>query len=127
MGFEILTRSGLARPVGVPARCALLGLFCLAFLAAPLSAEAQGVDGGGSAHVIPLFRAAGQAQQGFVRIINHSDRSGTVRIWGTDDTGERRGPVTLSLNARSARQFNSDDLEEGEAGLVAGLGEGVGD
>ena len=80
-----------------------------------------------SRHTLALFRPAGQAQQGFARIVNHSDRAGTVHIWGTDDTGEQRGPVTLSLNARVARQFNSGDLERGEAGLSAGLGDGVGD
>ena len=86
------------------------------------------MDGGASVHVIPLFKPAGDVQQGFARIINHSHGSGTVRITGTDDAGRSRGPVTLSLNARETRHFNSDDLEAGNAskGLSGGLGDGQG-
>ena len=64
-----------------------------------------------------------------MRIINHSDRDGTVRIFAIDDSGKRFGPVALSLNASGARQFNSRDLEEGNPviGLARGLGSGEGD
>ena len=79
-------------------------------------------------HALALFRPAGQDQQGFARIINRSNRAGTVHVYGTDDAGQRRGPVTLSLNAKSTRHFNSNDLEEGNTakGLSAGLGDGAG-
>ena len=80
-------------------------------------------------HTLALFRPAGQTQQGFARIINRSRRAGTVRIWGVDDSGRRRGPITLSLDARATRHFNSQDLETGNAakGLSGSLGNGTGD
>ena len=80
-------------------------------------------------HTLALFRPAGQTQQGFARIINRSGHAGTVQIWGTDDAGKRRGPVRLSLDALATRQFNSGDLERGNAakGLSGGLGNGTGD
>ena len=80
-------------------------------------------------HTLALFRPAGQTQQGFARIINRSNRAGTVRIWGTDDAGNRRGPASLRLEALATRHFNSDDLEGGNAekGLLGGLGNGQGD
>ena len=80
-------------------------------------------------HTFPLFRPAGQTQQGFARIINRSNRRGTVHIYGTDDSGRRRGPITLSLDARATRHFNSEDLEAGNAekGLNGRLGNGQGD
>ena len=79
-------------------------------------------------HVIPLFMPAGDVQEGFARVINHSVRAGTARITGTDDEGESHGPVTLSLAARQTRHFNSGDLEAGNAGkgLSGGLGDGQG-
>ena len=80
-------------------------------------------------HTLALFRPAGQTQQGFARIINRSNRAGTVRITGTDDTGDRRGPIGLRLEAGATRHFNSDDVEGGNAakGLSGSLGDGEGD
>ena len=95
-------------------------------------------------HTLALFRQAGQAQQGYARIINRSERAGTVQIWGTDDTGERRGPATLWLGAGATWGFSSRDLERGTGfhaglretrgadgvfatGFGAGLGDGTGD
>ena len=79
-------------------------------------------------HVIPLFTSASASQQGFARIINRSDTSGTVRIHGTDDSGQPFGPITLSLDADATAHFNSQDLEAGnmEKGLSGGLGDGQG-
>ena len=92
-----------------------------ALLAGPSTAAAQD-------HVIPFFTPAGDVQQGFARIINHSAHSGTVRITGTDDEGTSHGPATLSLNTRQARHFNSEDLERGNTskGLSGRLGDGQG-
>ena len=107
----------------------LSGLVLLAaLLAGPSTGEAQDTNTGTSAHVIPLFTPAGDIQQGFARVINHSHGSGTVRITGTDDAGRSRGPVTLSLNARETRHFNSEDLEEGNTskGLSGALDDGQG-
>ena len=83
-----------------------------------------------TSHVVPLVMSASdRVRQGFVRVINHSGRAGTVRIHGFDDTGRRYGPVELSLDARASVQFNSRDIETGNAakGLSGGLGEGEGD
>ena len=81
------------------------------------------------ARSLPLVPPASQAsQQGVVRIINHSERAGTVRIHAIDDSGERFGPVSLSLGAKQASQFSSRDLERGDSskGLSGGVGEGRG-
>lgn len=80
-------------------------------------------------HAIPLVTSADNAsQQGFVRIINRSERSGTVRIHAIDDEGGRFGPVSLSLGAKQTRHLNSQDLEDGNPakGLSAGVGNGSG-
>ena len=80
-------------------------------------------------HAIPLVTSADNAsQQGFVRIINRSDRAGTVRIHAIDDDGGRFGPVSLSLSAKQTRHLNSQDLEHGNPskGLSAGVGNGSG-
>ena len=79
---------------------------------------------------IPLFIAASNpTQQGFARITNYREASGTVRIYAIDDSGRRFGPITLNLNARQTLHFNSDDLENGNPGkgLPRGLGNGQGD
>ena len=115
-------RVGSSRSRGTACLAELLGLVVLAaLLAGPSTGAAQD-------YVIPLFTPAGDVQEGFARITNHSDRAGTVRITGTDDTGRSHGPVTLSLSARQTRHFNSGDLEEGNTskGLSGRLGDGAG-
>lgn len=80
-------------------------------------------------HALPMLPPASNiSQQGFVRIINLSGTTGTVRIYAIDDTGERFGPVDLSLDATETRHFNSQDLERGNAskGLPASVGDGEG-
>ena len=80
-------------------------------------------------HVLPLFISAShQTLQGFVRIINLSERDGTVTIHAIDDSGNRSDPVTLSLSDRATRHFNSDDLKDGnpDKGLSRGVGSGQG-
>ena len=78
---------------------------------------------------IPLFLAASPNRQGFARLVNRSDRAGTVDVYAVDDAGSRFGPVTLSFAPGQTRHFNSDDLQDGNAnkGISAGIGEGVGD
>ena len=47
---------------------------------------------------IPLFISASNTQQeGFVRVVNHSDETGIVRIRAVDDSGRAFGPASLSL------------------------------
>ena len=80
-------------------------------------------------HVLPLFISdSHQSLQGFVRIINRSDRAGTVRVHAVDDDGTRHGPIDVSIGANAARHFNSSDLEDGnlDKGLSGGVGSGRG-
>ena len=77
-------------------------------------------------HTIPYFPSASDrlGRQGFARIVNRSDRAGTVSIAAYDDGGNSFGPVTLSLDALQTVHFNSVELEDGEASK--GLPEGTG-
>ncbi|MDE0367102.1 MAG: hypothetical protein OXP09_16215 [Gammaproteobacteria bacterium] len=67
--------------------------------------------------------------EGFVRVVNHTTESGAVRIEAVDDSGWDYEPVFLTLDANSAVQFNSTDLELGNPSknLPAGVGSGSGD
>ena len=80
-------------------------------------------------HSLPLVNSAESAQQGFVRIINRSDRAGTVTIHAIDDSGKRFGPIDLPLGSLATTHFNSTDLEKGNPakGLSGGVGNGDGD
>ena len=78
---------------------------------------------------LPLFMSASDpTRQGFARIVNRSDRAGTVTIHAIDDQGNEAGPVTLSLAAKQTRHFNSGDLERGapDKGLTGRIGSGQG-
>ena len=101
-----------------------VAVLCLAFLAGwPLVAPAQ------NPHTLPLVRPVDFAgQESLVRIVNRSDTSGTVRITAIDDTGERFGPVILTLDARQAVNITSRNLERGNTavGLPVGIGDGSG-
>ena len=73
---------------------------------------------------IPLFMAASNpTQQGFVRVTNYTEQSGTVSFYAVDDAGRRFGPVSLSLGAGETVHFNSGDLENGNSskGLTISL------
>ena len=80
-------------------------------------------------HRIPLVMSASNPnQQGFVRVINLSARTGTVRVHAIDDSGRRFGPMSFSLGANETKHFNSNDLEHGNPskGLSGGVGDGHG-
>ena len=80
-------------------------------------------------YLVPLITpASNYSQQGFIRIINRSDRAGRVSIRAFDDTGRQFGPVYLSLDRLETAHFNSQDLERGNAskGLSGGVGNGQG-
>ena len=78
-----------------------------------------------TSQTLPLVTAASsRSRPGFVRIINHAERAGTVGIRAVDDTGRSFGPVSLPLEAQAVVHFNSTDLEEGNP--LRGLSEGVG-
>ena len=81
-------------------------------------------------HGVPLFpSAADPDRQGFVRIVNHASRAGTVRFFAIDDDGNRIGPREFTIDADEALHFNSGDLETGNPakGLDPGTGPGSGD
>ena len=84
---------------------------------------------GESVHVLPLLTvSSNEFQRGIVRIINHSERSGTVAIHGVDGAGTRYGPATLTLEAKESVHLDSAELEDGSPskGLLGGLGDGTG-
>jgi len=105
-------------------RSAAWGLVALGALAQPALARE---------HLLPLFLSAANAnqpsasgitQQGFIRVINHSDAAAEVSLVGFDDAGQRRGPVMLSLAPEQTVHLNSGDVEGGNAGK--GLPDGLG-
>ena len=78
--------------------------------------------------LVPLFPAASENRQGFVRIINETDTEQTVIFRAFDDTATERGTVRLSVGANEATHFNADDLEHGnDRKLITGIGDGIGD
>ena len=97
---------------------------------ANLSAPPPEADAGG-ARTVPLFLSASDpsGREGFLRVVNRSDAAGTVRIEAFDGSDFAYEPVTLSLDAGQTRHFNSDDLENGNAGkgLSGSTGAGRGD
>ena len=79
---------------------------------------------------VPLMPpASATGRQGFVRVVNHSDRAGEVEVRARDDAGLDYGPVTFAMAPESAFHFNSADLEQGNArkGLQGATGDGTGD
>ena len=80
------------------------------------------------AHEIPLFVADEGAQQGFVRITNHSYENGGVHVFGTDDSGLTFGPVSIPIDSRQTIHLNSRDLEQGNPSkeTYGSLGDGMG-
>ena len=86
-------------------------------------------DADGTWHA-PLFPPASdpEGRQGFVRVISRSRRDGTVTIAAFDDANFDYQPLTLRLGAGKAAQFNSDDLELGNAakGLSGSTSSGTG-
>ena len=86
-------------------------------------------EGGETTCAVDLFPSASHpTRQGFVRVINHGDEPGEVRITAFDSSPRSREPVTLSLDAHETAHFNSRDLEDGNAekGLSGGVGAGEG-
>ena len=83
-----------------------------------------------STRSVPWFPAAGGSiRQGFVRVINRTDRAGEIAIHAFDDTDRVYDPLRLSIGAGQAVHFNSDDLESGNSakGLSGSTGAGLGD
>ena len=69
----------------------------------------------GGALVVPLFLSASdlRQRQGFVRVINRSDKAGRVYVKARDDSGRDHPQLELRMDANAAVHLNSDDLEVG--------------
>ena len=106
-----------------------LAMLVVIAMASVLFVHTQVAFAHGTLHIIPLVTPASNfVQEGFVRVINRSNRAGTVSIHAIDDSGTRFGPVSLSLDGMATVHFNSTDLEQGNAskGLPRGVGDGAG-
>ena len=81
---------------------------------------------------VPFFtQSTSTGSVSYLRIINHSEESGSVGIVAYDDAGTGYGPATLDLDAGEAVHFNAGDLEAGytDKGLGdqdQGFGEEIG-
>lgn len=76
-----------------------------------------------------LPAASEPERQGFVRLSNLGQAAAQVEVWGIDALGRRSpGVIQLDLGVGQSRQFNSQDMEAGNAtkGLRGALGKGVG-
>ena len=82
---------------------------------------------GGETQTVPLFAPADDGiQQGFARVVNLSDRSGTVSLHARDDAGVLRW-TSFPIGANQVYDFNSDDLEHGNTAKgITGVGDGTG-
>ena len=82
---------------------------------APSNLRGTAINAGRSVPYLPSA-ADPLGRQGFVRVVNRSERAGTVSITALDDVGKSYGPVVLALDASQTVYFNSVDLEDGNAG-----------
>lgn len=84
----------------------------------------------GTDYEVPFFTpATNTQQQGFIRVINHSNQSGSVTVLGIDDSGQSSAQTaSFSLAAGQTKHFNSQDIELGNSGkgLSGSLGDGSG-
>ena len=95
-----------------------------------LSSVPGGVSRGGF-HRVSLFPSAsdGSGRRGVVRVVNRSAASAEVGIDAFDATDRAYERMRLSLGGHSSAQFDSTDLEQGNAakGLTGSTGPGEGD
>ena len=82
---------------------------------------------GGETQTVPLFAPADDGiRQGFTRVVNLANRSGTVSLHARDDAGVLRW-TSFPIGANQVQYFNSDDLENGNAEKgITGVGNGTG-
>ena len=85
----------------------------------------------GGFHRVSLFPSAsdGAGRRGVVRVVNRSAASAEVGIEAFDATDRAHEDLRLSLGGYSSAQFDSTDLEQGNAakGLTGSTGPGEGD
>ena len=97
--------------------------------------ELAGASDDGAWHV-PLFPAAPRGAtgensvrlQGYLRVVNRSNESGTVTIVAADDSDFEYADLTLTLAANETKYINATDLELGNdaIGLSGSTGQGMG-
>ncbi len=84
----------------------------------------------GAKHELLFLTPASNAeQQGFVRVINHSNSDGLVTLTGIDDSGQDSpDSATFTLEAGETKHFTSRDIESGNSskGLNGSIGDGAG-
>ena len=100
-------------------------VWSLSLVALLFGAEASALELG-----VPLFRSASDSNnEGFVRLINHSDVGGKVLVTAIDDSGREYEPISVELRPLSTLHFSANDLERGNAakGIANGTGPGEGD
>ena len=85
----------------------------------------------GGFHRVPLFPSAsdGEGRRGLVRAVNRSADSAEVSIDAFDATDRAYERLELTLAGEASGQFDSSDLEQGNAakGLTGSTGPGEGD
>ena len=95
-----------------------------------LSSVPGGVSRGGF-HRVALFPSAsdGEGRRGLVRVVNRSAESAEVGIEAFDATDRAYERLELMLGGDVSGQFDSSDLEQGnaETGLAGSTGSGEGD
>ena len=95
-----------------------------------LSSVPGGMSRGGF-HRVPLFPSAsdGEGRRGLVRVVNRSADSAEVGIDAFDATDRAYERLELTLAGEASGQFDSSDLEQGNAekGLEGSTGPGEGD
>ena len=78
-------------------------------------------------HRVAIFNPGSNDKQvSRLRLINPGSTPAAVTIQGTDDDGQPRGSVEMSLDPGTARTLNARELEAGGDGLTGALGDGVG-
>ena len=104
-----LAATPILPPLGV--LCLLLGWSGVGLSDAVASTD-DATEESAVSHSVPYFPSASDGvRQGFVRVINHSDRPGGVEIVAVDDAGNEGSQVTLTIDAGETIHFNSEHLE----------------
>ena len=103
-------------------------------IAAAVVATLVALPAAAARYDVPLFISGANnasGQQGFVRVVNHTDQAGTVTVRAWDDNGVAFGADdtdVLTLRPWQAKHFNSNDLEMGNVPKgFSGIGTGTGD
>ena len=88
--------------------------------------EAEAEEGA-NRYVVHFFNPGrNRNQRSYLRLINPGAASARITIRAHDDTGTRRGPVSLDLPAGQARRLTAGELETGGGGFSGRLGTGSG-